>query len=400
MNDLTQAIQNALGEALGKQSPAKDFEIDVMPIPASGSGDRMVRLRTLEEALREFERSPDGDSTGYIVHVKPRKAPQAFAPLPPVAPADEQAQGAASRGSENVYLQNGKLNVHYLVRNAELLHSSGEYALARNVYKAIFQSGERTATALHGIGRCFEAEGKLEEARINYEESLAYQPDVEVYQNLASLLIRQGKDHQAADVLERALNLKDTSPALRFELHKAAGNCWARIQRNVDAERHYARALELNPSADEIRANLGALNLQSGRMDAARRHFEDAVAANPRNDKALTGLGSCLLALGEKRGAHDCFARALGIELQNPTAIFYLVKCAYEIRSYATAARILEGYVEVSPVNANLLYSLAGLQYHLGRIADAKATVRKIMEISPQHAGARDLLAMMDKLSN
>jgi hypothetical protein len=50
-------------------------------------------------------------------------------------------------------------------------------------------------------------------------------------------------------------------------------------------------------------------------------------------------------------------------------------------------------------VNANLLYSLAGLQYHLGRIADARATTSRILELQPQHAGAQELMNMIQKAS-
>lgn len=55
-----------------------DFDIvDVVPIPMHG--DRMVRLRTLEEALNDFDPSGDalddsvdGPVMGYFVQVKPR----------------------------------------------------------------------------------------------------------------------------------------------------------------------------------------------------------------------------------------------------------------------------------------------------------------------------------------
>src|SRR5262249_55745133 len=154
------------------------------------------------------------------------------------------------------------------------------------------------------------------------------------------------------------------------------------------------KALELDPSADDVRANLGALHLSMGKPQEARRHFNDALASNPRNDKALAGLGSCHLAAGsdaDKHAAYDCFARALEIELNNPDAVFYLVKLGYELKSHATATRILEEYIQIAPVNTNLLYSLAGLQYHLGRMDSARGTVERILTLQPEHAGAKEL---------
>jgi Tfp pilus assembly protein PilF len=165
----------------------------------------------------------------------------------------------------------------------------------------------------------------------------------------------------------------------------------------ANAEKNYRKALEIDPGADEIQANLGALYLHAEKIQEAKRRFQDALAANARNDKALAGLGSCFLAVGDKKSAHDYFAQALGINIQNPQAIFHLVKCAYQIKSYAVAARVVEEYVQIAPININLMYSLAGLQFHLGRMNEARATAKKILELSANHTGAKDLLGMIER---
>ena len=394
MSTVEKSLAEAVAHALGT-SQGEHMQVEVLPLPSASSmssADRIVRLKTIEEALRDFD-SEEGESAGYIVHVR-KRPPNHPTPSEP-ATLEQHPHTSHALNNENVYLNNGKLNVSYLMRNAELLQSTGETALARNIYKAVFQSGERTSAALFGIARCFEAEGRLEEARINYEEAIAYQPDIESYRALGALLIRLGKDQQAAEVYERALTVRDLTPESKFELHKACGNCFFRVQRQNESERHYTKALEINPSADDVRANLGALNLQAGKVAAAKRHFQDAIAANSGNDRALTGLASCLLAEGDKRAAHDAFAKALDTNLNNPNAVFHLVKCAFELRTYAAAARILGDYVGIAPVNANLLYSLAGLQYHLGRIVEARLTVDKVLRIAPGHSGATELKRMM-----
>lgn len=386
MNDVT----NVIHEVIKKQLHQSNFDIvGLIPIPPHG--DRMVRLSTLQEILEEFEESGGGSGTvEYLLQIRPRPAQ-----TPPTQKLDPAPQNKNS--SESIYHANGKLNVPYLIKNAEILFEAGDYPLARNIYKTILSSGEFTSTALYRMGRCFEVEGKIEEARANYEDSIAYLPTIEAYQRLAALLIRQSKDQQAAEVMERALNMKEISPSLRFEILKACGNCWTRAKKSEEAERNFKKALEINPSADEIRANLGTLYLQSNRVAEAKRHFRDAIASNPKNHQALAGVGSCYLAEGDKKTAHDYFAQSLELELNNPTAIFYLVKCAYEIKSYATACQILLNYIQIAPVNTNLLYSLAGLQFHLGRISEAKATTLKILELQSQHAGAKELLNMIER---
>jgi tetratricopeptide (TPR) repeat protein len=380
---IEETIRTALAQAVERfQADNSQLAADLVPIPMQG--DRAVRLRTLEEMLEEFDLAngdPEARVVGYFVQLKRRVA------------AEPEAPGYAYTG--DVYLPEGKLNTPFLVRNAELLEESGDFALAANIYKALLQAGEKTAFALLGIGRCSERLGKLDEAKEAYEESIAYQSSLDCYRRLAGLLLCQKKDQQAAETLERALSLKDLSDEQKYDFHQTCGNCWTRLQKTEAAERHFHRCLELKPAADDIRASLGAVFLQTGRTTEAKRSFQDALASNPANEKAMMGLGSCALAEGDKRAAHDWFARTLEVSPSNPAAIFHLVKCAYELKSYATAARVVEEYIEVAPFDKNLLYSLAGLQFHLGRTADARKTAEKILQLVPDHSGAKDLLRIL-----
>lgn len=375
MNDLIPSLQ----DFLNKQLTQSNYEVvGVIPLPMHR--DRLVRLRTLEETLEEFDSTFEEGTIQYLLQVKTRKATP-NKPIPTKVSAPEEA----------VYLPNGKLNTSYLMKNADLLFDANDYTLAKNLYKTILQTGEATGVALYKAGRCLEAESQYDDACRYYEESIAYQPSLESYQRLATLYIRQSKDLKASEVIERALNLKDLTPSVKFELFKAAGNCWTRGKNLEKAEMNFNKALEIDPSADEIRSNLGTVYLQNNKISEAKRNFQDSIASNPKNFRALAGLGNCFLAEGDKKSAHDHFVQSLKIEINNPTAIFYLVKCAYELKSYATAEKILREYIHIAPINANLLYSLAGLQFHLGKMGEAKKTVDRILQIQPNHAGAQEL---------
>jgi tetratricopeptide (TPR) repeat protein len=425
-------------------------EVDLLEIVSVPThGDKMVRLRTLEEALEDFDATHERDNDGgaetvsYLIQVKKsskakKKKASSMVAAPSSAVSAQELQGAAAVAAavqssgiarvaqpwvetslppqpakpsaataspltgENIYQQDGKLNVNYLARNADTLLSAGDFSLARNIYKAIAASGSRTALAQFGMGRCEEAEGRLEEARAHYEEAIAYHPTLEGYQRLSGVLMSQKKEKLAAETLECALNLREIDEPTRYELHKAAGNCWTRARAAESAEaaeRHFRNALEIDPSADEICGNLGALYLSSHRLDDARRSFNDALVVNPDNARAVAGLASCDLAAGDKRAAHDGFARALDLDINNPAAIYHLVKCAYDIRSYAAAARLVEEYIQVAPVNTSLLFSLAGLQFHLGRPDDARSTSLRILELNAEHPGAKELIRLLDRSS-
>ena len=375
MNDLSHP--DTVAQIIGTQLRNIDFDlIDVIPVANDDNADK--------DELQQ-----------YLVQVRPRRA------APPPAPAAARTT-EATKEQEGVYQADGSLNVPYLFKNAELLSSCGDQTLAKNIYFKIAQgsqSATHTGRALLGLGKCYESENQLEEARARYEQSITFQPAIETYQRLANLLLHQKKDRPAAEAFERALNLKDISDEIRFELLKSAGNSWMRAGEMASAERAYKKALETEPTADEIQANLGALYLQAGKIPDARRKFQDTLATNARNARAIAGLGMCLLQEGMKREAHDTFARSLDVDLNNAQAIYHLVKCAYELKTYATAARIVENYIQVAPININLLYSLAGLQFHLGRMNDASGTVHQILEMNPTHNGAKELLRRIESFS-
>ncbi len=354
--------------------------VDVVAVPSGA--DRMIRFRTIQEVLADFEAESGDESRTYILQVRKQREAAAA-----------QAEIAVQDG---IYLPNGKLNSDFLLNNANILFQAGDYREARQIFTALAKSGDRTAEGRLGLARCLEAEGRTEDALRAYDDTVLYSPSIDSYRRYASLLIRVRKDQQAAEVLERALLLKDLSDRHRFNLHQASGNAWLRAQLPAKAERHYRKALEFNPHSDAVAANLGMLCLQFKRTDEARIAFDEAIRVNPANEKAWFGMGSLLLELGDKRAAYRAFIESLQLKIQQPKAIFHLVKCAYELKDYPAARDLLRSYVEGAPVNANLLYSLAGLEYHLGELTAAARVARTILQIQPGHAEAANLLRMIE----
>jgi tetratricopeptide (TPR) repeat protein len=405
--ELEKAVRNSIPEADSLEL------IDSVPIPPKG--DRMARLRVIEEALSDFDRFENDRTRTYLVQLRPRSAPsdqagtptyaksgaglidqmmeETFASPTPPAPPNQVRFSPA----EPLYHPDGKLNADYLFKNAEVLYKAGEYQLARNILKTVLKAHERPAQTLLWIGKTFEAEGRFDEALKTYEQSLTFQPTVEAYQKTAAILQRQKKYAGAAETLERALQLKDLSPTLRLEIFKALGSSWAKAERDDRALDALTKAQQLDSRSEWILNQIGQAYYRLKKPREACDSYRAVLALNPRSAQAHADLGLALLELGEKRAAHDAFAKSLEIEVQNPSIIYQIVKCAYELRSYATAARLLERYADTGPVNAHLLYSLAGLQFHLGRMDDASETLRKILEIQPDHRGAVELRELIEK---
>jgi tetratricopeptide (TPR) repeat protein len=378
---------SSLQEKIKQQLSKNNLEvIGIQAIP--NHADKMVRLSTLEEMLEEFDQTPNSGSVGYLLQVKVRTSPQTD---------DLTNQPPLPDETESLYAVDGTINYSYLQKNADLLFEASEYLNARSIYNTLLKSGFDTGPVLGRIAQCLEGEGNFEEACNAYERAITYLPTLSYYQHLASILTRRDQNQEAAETLERALHLKSLDINTQVDICNSSGNAWTRGRNLEKAEAQYKKALELSPSSDNIRSNLGSLYLQFQNYDNATRCFRDAIASNPENHLALSGLGSCALAQGDSHAAYEYFGQSLDLELNNATAIFYFVKCSFEIKSYAKACKILEEYIQLVPINSNLLYSLAGLQFHLGKFGQAKETVTKILELQPQHPGAKELLTLIQK---
>src|SRR5688500_13175773 len=108
MSDLRNTIQKQLDKDL-RQNQSFDV-VGIIPLPSSG--DRMIRLQTLEEVLDDFDRGESSGLMGYVVQVRPKRE----------APAE--ATPSSKPSLESIYLPNGKLNHSYLLKNAEILFSA------------------------------------------------------------------------------------------------------------------------------------------------------------------------------------------------------------------------------------------------------------------------------------
>jgi tetratricopeptide (TPR) repeat protein len=322
------------------------------------------------------------DSDHFLVRVKRIPAPPPFS----------KVQKAPSPIENNEATRVDADDVPFLIENAAILLQAGEVELARNIYRAVLRTGESSETAYAGLAECADRLGFIDQAIEYAQSSVAFAPNQKGYQILSQLLMQQGRDREAVQVLNRALKALQIGSVDQAHYLKAVGNCYSRLGDYADSERAYRKALELAPDSDETQANLGSVFLEQGRNSEAKRCYQDAVASNADNDKAWVGLGLCAVAEGDKEGAHDAFARALELNIKNSTAIFHLVKCAYEIKRYAIAEKILGSYVDIAPVSPSLLYSLAGLQFHVGKHNEATSTAKRILQMKSDHAGARDLI--------
>ena len=148
------------------------------------------------------------------------------------------------------------------------------------------------ALDLHRTGRWTEAEAA-------YRELLAHAPTAALHQNLARLLLENGRFAEAMDALEAALALEPQSA----ELALLSGRVWVELGDLREAAQWFGRVLRLDPASHEARVQFGFLALDAGDPERAEATFRDVLAALPDHAAARNGLARALLDQGDADGA-------------------------------------------------------------------------------------------------
>lgn len=134
--------------------------------------------------------------------------------------------------------------------------------------------------------------------------------------------LQQGNLQLAKDKLEKAEAQNPDDASLQTSL----GLLYERLGDAKQADRHYRRALQLEPRNPDVSNNYAIYLCRSGRTDEGVKRFEEA-ARNPlyrTPEAALTNAGVCLRAAKRDDEAERNFERALAARPNFAEAAFQL----------------------------------------------------------------------------
>jgi len=136
-----------------------------------------------------------------------------------------------------------------------------------------------------------------------------------VFRDWAVLMV-QLNDPRAEMVLAQAERLMPGDGLVRL----TAGNWQFGKQHWEAAATAYAEAAALLPQRDDAWSNLGAAEIQLGRLVAAREHLERARVLNPRNAYTWNSLAVCASQQGQRQAAIGYLQQALALDPSLTTA--------------------------------------------------------------------------------
>jgi len=132
-----------------------------------------------------------------------------------------------------------------------------------------------------------EYDTKLAMKKVRGKEEGSAGPSLEVQVQTGQQAFKKGDFKTAAHFFETAVKAAPTQAVYHLWLAKTLTQVPGR---NRDAETHYKKAIELDPSGGEHDLGLGLLYKKSGMVQRAQRQFEEALIWDPENKTAKEEL--------------------------------------------------------------------------------------------------------------
>ncbi len=184
------------------------------------------------------------------------------------------------------------------------------------------------SSAHNQLGLIYQDRGDLESAETEFRLALAYKPDFFVaLNNLAAVLIRQGKYDEAIRLLQRAIALQ---PDLRgLYIYTNLGLAFLQSGRARRAEAAFLMETSINPQHLPAHVYLGNLYVLSGRYEEAVQEYQRVLLTDPRNKEALINQGAAFVMAGRKNLAIERLEKAVRLYPESALAHYHLAK-AYQ----------------------------------------------------------------------
>ncbi|MDO6459815.1 type IV pilus biogenesis/stability protein PilW [Granulosicoccaceae sp. 1_MG-2023] len=201
---------------------------------------------------------------------------------------------------------------------------------------------------------------------------------------------RQGDLEQARIKLERALEQDDSNPLA----HAAYAQLQARVGNPQRAERHFKKAIDLEPLNAANNNAYGVFLCSRNRVDEAIEQFETAVDNRyyKTPEQALDNAGICLLEAGRMAGAEAYLARAVKANPRYSPTLLNLTELNLKAGRLTLADAYYNRYEKVgktSPRSLLLGYRVRNAQ---GDVAGARSLSNTLLSRFPQSEEAGELL--------
>jgi tetratricopeptide (TPR) repeat protein len=240
-------------------------------------------------------------------------------------------------------------------------------------------------------GDLYEQSGNLDAAVEEYRKALIFDPgSVEIRRALSEIYFQQRRfddaailrseiDEKAAEdynfiadclrfnrdlesaasFYQRSLELDSTQYMTRLYLAKILGF----LGKTVEAEKEFARLLEVAPDRFEVYLELADFYIQIDDLDRALSAYQGAAIADTTDPRPLIGMAAIYLAKSDTTKAESLYFSLAESNWDNPEFLNSIIISFYNLKNYEKAELIAKRISELMPDNPVALKRYAMMLY-------------------------------------
>ncbi|KAG1665738.1 hypothetical protein GQR58_019234 [Nymphon striatum] len=201
--------------------------------------------------------------------------------------------------------------------------------------------------------------------------------------------LRKGRMQLANQKLEKSLEQNPNSA----KAHHYFAILQQRLKENGKAQKHFKKAISIDPKSPEIRNNYGSFLCSTSHHSEAVRQFlvavKDPLYATP--EYAYTNAGICSYKANKKEDAEKYFRLALKKRTSFSSALLQMAKLYEDKKDYSRAQAFLLRYEKVGKSTPEALKLCATINKKVGNIAKSNTCTSALLRLFPGSEEAADI---------
>ena len=268
-----------------------------------------------------------------------------------------------------------------LLYKARILEQFGFSMASLDCLKKILTMDPSQHHAHYHIGSTNLLMGNYQEAVESFKkyiESDSSNPDA--YANMSLGLQRMGRNHDAVNAINMAIEIKPHS-----SYFYRRGMFEAEHEDFTDAEKSVRRALEHEPADSGYLAAYTHILIKTGKIDQALSAGQNAVNLNPDSLECISSLASVYAAKKEYNVAIKHYKQILVKDSDNLSALIDVGGSYSNMGKYEKALPYLKRAVSQDPDNAIGLHSIGITLQKTGRYVEAATYLNRGVSVHPDN---------------
>jgi predicted O-linked N-acetylglucosamine transferase (SPINDLY family) len=236
------------------------------------------------------------------------------------------------------------------------------------------------AETLVGRGVPLHQSGRLDEARLLYEEALRVQPrNARALRLLSLIALQRNEPERAVALIGEALRIDPQSATG----HSQRGNALLALGQSEAAIASYDRAIELKGDFAEAFYNRGSALLETRQYARAIDSFDSAIAHKPDYLEAHYNRGFAFAALDRHAAAIASYDRAIALRPNFATAHASRALALFWLNDYEAAIASYDNALAAEPNDANTHYNRGNALRAIGHLEAAVDSYDRALALDP-----------------